>query len=994
MKLQFDANLHYQEQAVSAVVDLFRGQTPKQSNFTVSNYSDQGTMYTDNGIGNKLDLIEDEILENLQAVQLRNGLPQTKTLKKGAYDFDIEMETGTGKTYVYLRTIFELNKAYGFKKFIIVVPSIAIKEGVAKSLEITREHFQTIYNNVVYDSYIYDGSKPEEVRSFAVNDNISIMVINIAAFRKSFDDPDKENKANIIHRAIDKLNGMRPINLIQETNPVVIVDEPQSVEGKPGSVSRKALKSLNALFTLRYSATFVERHEPVYKLDAVDAFNLELVKQIEVASFESLDYHNKAYMKLLSVDNKKSPITAKIELDCEVKGTIKRKAVTVRQGDDLSEKLSGYREVYNGYVVDDIYCEKGNEYVSFTTKPEFLRIGEAVGDIDDRAIKEQQIRKTIEEHLNKELALNHRGIKVLSLFFIDKVSNYRYYDADGVRHNGIYADMFEKNYRELIQRPKYRTLFQDIDLESLPHEVHGGYFSGDKKGGNSDKEWKDTSGTTAVDESAYNLIMRDKEALLSFDSKLRFIFSHSALREGWDNPNVFQICTLNETKSEVKKRQEIGRGLRLCVNQKGERQHGFAINTLTVMANESYEKFAASLQKEYEEEEGIRFGVLESHSFANIPVRQSDGSTVYLGAEKSEQVYQAFKAYGYLDAKDEVTDDLRKALKNNALQVPAELVEHKNAIAAVCKKAAGGLNIKPTNAKRTVHLNKERFLSEDFKELWDRIKYKTTYHVEFDSEKLVEQCCEKMQLNLNVGAAKLMYTKAKVQVSEGGVDTTETQRLSVMTTDGKEQLPDIITYLQNRTGLTRRTIVKILTESKTLDLFKKNPQTYMEEVAKIITSTMRLFIVDGIKYTKLGDTEFYAQELFDTQELTGYLERNMFESHRSVYDYVVYDSDVECRFAEQLEHNENVKVYAKLPDWFKVPTPLGSYNPDWAVVVEDDGQRKLYFVVETKGSVEEESLRPTELAKIRCGEKHFEALGNEARFLRANGFESFAQRGW
>lgn len=992
MKLQFDANLHYQEQAVSAVVDLFRGQTPKQSNFTVSNYSDQGTMFTDNGVGNKLELVEDEILENLQAVQLRNGLPQTKTLKKGAYDFDIEMETGTGKTYVYLRTIFELNKAYGFKKFIIVVPSIAIKEGVAKSLEITREHFQTIYNNVVYDAYIYDGSKPEEVRSFAVNDNISIMVINIAAFRKSFDDPDKENKANIIHRAIDKLNGMRPINLIQETNPVVIVDEPQSVEGKPGSVSRKALKSLNALFTLRYSATFVERHEPVYKLDAVDAFNLELVKQIEVASFESLDYHNKAYMKLLSVDNKRSPITAKIELDCEVKGTIKRKAVTVRQGDDLSEKLSGYREVYNGYVVDDIYCEKGNEYVSFTTKQEILRIGEAVGDIDDWAIKEQQIRKTIEEHLNKELALNHRGIKVLSLFFIDKVSNYRYYDADGVRRNGIYAEMFEKNYRELIQRPKYRTLFQDIDLESLPHEVHGGYFSGDKKGGNSDKEWKDTSGTTAVDESAYNLIMRDKEELLSFDSKLRFIFSHSALREGWDNPNVFQICTLNETKSEVKKRQEIGRGLRLCVNQNGERQHGFAINTLTVMANESYEKFAATLQKEYEEEEGIRFGILESHSFANIPIQQPDGSTAYLGVEKSEQIYQAFKACGYLDAKDEVTDTLKIALKTNTLQVPAELAEHKHAIAGVCKKAAGGLNIKPANDKRPVHLNKERFLSEDFKELWDRIKYKTTYKVEFDSEKLVEQCCEKMQLELNVGAAKLMYTKAKVQVSEGGVDTTETQRLSVMTTDGREQLPDIITYLQNRTGLTRRTIVKILTESKTLNLFKKNPQAYMDQVAKLISSTMQLFIVDGIKYTKLGDTEFYAQELFDSEELTGYLERNMFESHRSVYDYVVYDSDVERNFAEQLENNESVKVYAKLPDWFKVPTPLGSYNPDWAVVIEDNGLNKLYFVVETKGSVEGKDLRPKEQAKIRCGEKHFAALGNDAKFVKADGFQRFAER--
>lgn len=992
MKLQFDANLHYQEQAVSAVVDLFRGQMPKQSNFTVTNLSDQGTMFTDNGVGNRLELVEDEILENLQAVQLRNGLPQTKALKKGAYDFDIEMETGTGKTYVYLRTIFELNKAYGFKKFIIVVPSIAIKEGVAKSLEITREHFQTVYESVVYDTYIYDGSRPEDVRSFAVNDNISIMVLNIAAFRKSFDDPEKENKANIIHRAIDKLNGMRPISLIQETNPIVIVDEPQSVEGKGATASKKAMESLNALCTLRYSATHVEKHNLVYKLDAVDAFDLELVKQIEVASFESLDYHNKAYMKLLSVDNKKSPITAKIELDCEVKGTIKRKAVTVRQGDDLSEKLSGYREVYNGYHIDNIWCEPGNEYVSFTAKPEILRLGEAVGDIDDRAIKEQQIRKTIEEHLNKELALNHRGIKVLSLFFIDKVANYRYYDADGVRHNGIYADMFEKNYRELIQRPKYRTLFQDIDLDSLPHEVHGGYFSGDKKGGNSDKEWKDTNGTTAADESAYNLIMRDKEKLLSFDSKLRFIFSHSALREGWDNPNVFQICTLNETKSEVKKRQEIGRGLRLCVNQNGERQHGFAINTLTVMANESYEKFAATLQKEYEQDEGIRFGILESHSFANIPIQQPDGSTAYLGAEKSEQIYQAFKACGYLNAKDEVTDDLRKALKANTLQVPAQLAEHKHAIAGVCKKAAGGLNVKPAGDKRTIHLNKERFLSEDFRELWNRIKYKTTYKVDFDSEKLVEQCCEKMQLELNVGAAKLMYTKAKVQVSEGGVDATETQRLSVMTTDGREQLPDIITYLQNRTGLTRRTIVKILIESKTLNLFKKNPQVYMDQVAKLISSTMQLFIVDGIKYTKLGDTEFYAQELFDSEELTGYLERNMFESRRSVYDYVVYDSDVEHGFAEKLENNESVKVYAKLPDWFKIPTPLGSYNPDWAIVIEDNGQNKLYFVVETKGSIEGKDLRPTELAKIQCGEKHFAALDNDAKFVKADSFQKLTEQ--
>ncbi|MEA5050756.1 MAG: DEAD/DEAH box helicase family protein [Oscillospiraceae bacterium] len=990
MKLQFDANLQYQEQAVSAVVDLFRGQTPKQANFTVSAYAGQvGMEDTDHGIGNKLELTEDELLANLQAVQLRNGLPQTKALRRGVYDFDVEMETGTGKTYVYLRTIFELNKAYGFSKFVIVVPSLAIKEGVYKSLQITQEHFNNLYDNTVYDYFVYDSNKLEQVRSFAVSDHITIMVINIDAFRKSFDDPDKETKANIIHRQNDKLNGMRPIELIKETNPFVIVDEPQSVEGKGATASKKAMASLNAMCTLRYSATHVVKHNLIYKLDAVDAFDMELVKQIEVASFESVDYHNNAYMKLLSVDNKKSPITAKLELDCEVGGAIKRKAVTVRQGDDLSEKKLGNRAIYEGYIIDEIYCEQGNEYVSFSTKPGILRIGEAVGDIDDRAIKEQQIRKTIEEHLNKELALNHRGIKVLSLFFIDRVANYRYYDADGVRHNGPYAEMFERNYKELIARPKYRTLFEDIDVDVPVEQVHAGYFSGDKKGGNSDKEWKDTNGTTAADESAYNLIMRDKEDLLSFKTKLRFIFSHSALREGWDNPNVFQICTLNETKSEVKKRQEIGRGLRLCVNQNGERQHGFAINTLTVMANESYDKFAAALQKEYEEDEGIRFGILESHSFANIPVKQADGGTAYLGTEKSELIYSAFKASGYIDEKDRVTDALKTALKTNTLVVPQQVAEHKDAIAAVCKKASGNLNIKPAADKRVVSLNKELFLGEDFRVLWDKIKYKTTYRVDFNTEALVEKCCEMLQQGLNVNAAKLLYTKAKVNVSEGGVDAAETQRLSVLTSTAREQLPDIVTYLQNRTNLTRKTIVEILIRSKTLDAFKKNPQTYMEDAAKIISSVMRLLIVDGIKYTKLGDTEYYAQELFDSEELTGYLERNMIESHHSVYNYVVYDSEVERGFAESFEHNESVKVYAKLPDWFKISTPLGSYNPDWAVVIEDNGQSKLYFVVETKGNILTDALRPTESAKIKCGEKHFEALGQGAQFVKADSYEKF-----
>ncbi|KXL53692.1 type III restriction enzyme, res subunit [Anaerotignum neopropionicum] len=983
MKLQFDAKLPHQKQAVSAVVDLFRGQTPKQSNFTVSAYAGQiGLNDTEHGIGNKLELTEDEILANLQDIQLRNGLPQTKRLKKGAYDFDVEMETGTGKTYVYLRSIFELNKAYGFSKFVIVVPGIAIKEGVYKSLEITKDHFGNLYDNTVYDYFIYDRTKLEQVRSFAVSDHISIMVINIEAFRRSFVDETAENKANIIHRQNDKLNGMRPIELIRETSPFVIIDEPQSVDTTPKS--KEAIASLNPLCTLRYSATHVEKHNLLYKLDAVDAFDLELVKQIEVASFESVDYHNNAYMKLISVDNKKSPITAKIELDCDVKGSVKRKAVTVRQGDELSASKLGNREIYDGYIVDDIYCEKGNEYVSFSTKPTILRIGEAVGDIDDLAIKEQQIRKTIEEHLNKELVLNHQGIKVLSLFFIDRVANYRYYDGAGNPQKGIYAQLFEKHYTELIQRPKYRTLFNDIDLDTTANEVHNGYFSTDKKG-----VFKDTNGTTAADDDAYNLIMKEKEKLLSFDTKLRFIFSHSTLREGWDNPNVFQICTLNETKSEVKKRQEIGRGLRLCVNQNGERQHGFTINTLTVMANESYEDFAAKLQKEYEAEEGIRFGIIEKHTFANIPVKKEGGSVEYLGVQKSEQIYSVFKACGYVDAKDNVTDKLKAALKTNTLAVPEEVVEYKAAIAAVCKKASGNLNIKPAANRRTVSLNKKLYLGEDFKELWDKIKYKTTYAVDFDSKVLIEKCCESLHQTLSINAAKLVYSKAKVNVSVGGVDTAETQRLSVMTSDIKETLPDVVTYLQNRTNLTRKTIVEILIQSSTLHLFKKNPQAYMEDAAKCITSVMKLLIVDGIKYTKLGESEYYAQELFDTQELTGYLERNMIESHRSVYNYVVYDSGVERSFAESFESNESVKVYAKLPDWFKIATPLGSYNPDWAVVIEDNGQNKLYFVVETKGNILDEALRPTEREKIKCGEKHFEALGKATQFVKADSFKDF-----
>lgn len=986
MKLKFDASLPYQQEAIASIVELFRGQTPMQTNFTVSSYAKQAGLFeSEHGVGNRLELDEEEILQNLQAVQLKNGLPQSVRLKSNQYDFDVEMETGTGKTYVYLRTIFELYKNYGFSKFIIVVPSLAIKEGVFKSLQITGEHFKNIYENTMYEYFVYDSEKLDQVRSFALNDFISIMVINIDAFRRSFTDTEKESKANIIHRPNDKLNGMKPIELIQETHPFVIIDEPQSVDTTPKS--KEAIRSLNPLCTLRYSATHVDKHHLVYKLDAVDSYELGLVKQIEVAGFESKNYHNRAYLKLISVDNKKVPITAKVEIDkIDRTGKVQRKAITVKSGDDLYEK-SGGRDIYDGYIINEIYCETGNEYVDFTSKPDILKIGMVIGDVDDDIIKEQQIRKTIEEHLDKELILNNKGVKVLSLFFIDRVANYRFYDEEGQAQKGKYALMFEKNYRELVRKPKYATLFSKIDIETEVENVHDGYFSTDKKG-----KAKDTSGNTAADDDAYNLIMKDKERLLSFDTKLRFIFSHSALREGWDNPNVFQICTLNETKSEVKKRQEIGRGLRLCVNQQGERLHGFEINTLTVMANESYEQFAESLQKEYEADTGIRFGILQTHSFANITVPQMDGSIQYLGQEASESLYKHFAEKGYVDAAGNVQDCLRLALKNKQVDVPIGFKSLLPAIESVCHKVCGGLNIKNNQDKRQISLNKQVFLSPDFEALWNRIKYKTTYSVTFDSQKLIDKCCEQLQLSLSVSSAQLVYRKAGLMISEGGVGTEEKDYVPVKVERAGEALPDIIAYLQNKTNLTRKTIAEILVKSGTLHLFKKNAQRYMEEVARIIGAQMRLMIVAGIKYTKIGEDEFYAQELFNEQELTGYLSKNMIESSKSVYSYVVYDSENERSFAEKFEANQRVKVYAKLPEWFKIATPLGSYNPDWAVLVEKDGTDKLYFVLETKSNTLFDSLRPTEHAKIFCGRKHFAALGTEAVFDAVDDFEDFIEK--
>ncbi|MCP4762635.1 MAG: DEAD/DEAH box helicase family protein, partial [archaeon] len=953
MKIKFNPDLAYQKDAVNATLGIFEGQEIRQINFSVPMIKKDLQMdlfkkQSHLGIGNKLELLDDEVLENVRKIQIKQGLKQSENLDAiKSMDFTVEMETGTGKTYVYLRSIFEMNKSYGFTKFIIVVPSIAIKEGVYKSLQITEKHFKQLYENIQYDFFIYDSQKREQVRSFATSDYTQIMVINIDAFRKSFTDPTKENKANLIHRPDDRMSGYKPIEFLQATNPIVIIDEPQSVDNTPKS--KKAISSLNPLCTLRYSATHKEQYNLMYKLDSIEAYDQKLVKQIEVASINVKDGHNKAYIKLIAVNNKQSPVKAKIEFDVMQSGKVKRVSRWLRSGDDLYE-LSKGRTIYEGYIINEIYCAQDKEYIDFTSKPEIIKLNQSVGDVDQDQYKRLQIRKTIEEHLEKELKLNKQGLKVLSLFFIDKVSNYRFYDDDGNPQKGKYARIFEEEYGQLIKKPKFHTLFKEVDIETLPKQVHNGYFAVDKKkdtkGNNLYKESKG-KGTTIADGSAYELIMKDKEKLLSFDSKLKFIFSHSALKEGWDNPNVFQICTLNETTSVMKKRQEIGRGLRIAVNQDGERVHGFDVNTLTVMANESYDDFVRQLQKEIEEDEGIKFGILEKHSFANIVTTDENNNSKYLGAKESENLWQYFLDKNYITQNGKIQDKLRKDLKENRVELPKEFEKAAAQIDNVLKKIAGKLNIKNADDKEIVNLNKAVYLGEDFKQLWNKIKYKTTFRLDFDVNDLIEKCAQYIKNHLIVGKTKFIYEKDKIKILKSGIEGGEVHE-SIHVYDVKDyQLPDIISFLQNETNLTRKTLVTILIKCNRLNDFKNNPQKFIDEVSVIIKNQMRHFIVDGIKYEKIGDNHYDAQELFENEELTGYLNKNMLESQKSVYQHVIYDSDVEAEFAKSFEQSEDVKVYAKLPAWFKIDTPLGSYNPDWAVLIERDGKEKLYFVVET-----------------------------------------------
>ena len=1031
MKLKFK-NQEFQTDAASAVVDLFKGQEKLQSTFEITNIESADLVnQTEFGVGNVVRISKEELLNNMHEIQRKNNLPLTDDIvdENGAphLSFSEEMETGTGKTYVYTKTIFELNKRYGFTKFIIVVPSVAIREGVYKSLEVTREHFENQYDNVPCRYFIYNSSKLSDVRQFATSSNIEIMIINIDAFKKA---------ENIINQAQDKLNGETAMKYIQATNPIVIIDEPQSVDNT--DKAKEAIASLNPSCVLRYSATHREKINLMYRLTPVDAYQMGLVKQICVSSNEVANDFNKPYVKLLSVSNENG-FKAKIELDVESKGgSVSRKTVTVKPNDDLF-LISGERELYDGYAIAGIDCTPGFECIEFSNT-ETVMLGKSIGSIDENIIKEAQIKKTIRIHLDKELRYRDHGIKVLSLFFIDEVKKYR--TPEGGK--GLYAEMFERCYNELINLPKYQPL-----KSQFPHDVtaiHDGYFSQDKKGA-----LKDTKGDTAADYDTYNTIMRDKEWLLSYDCPLRFIFSHSALKEGWDNPNVFQICTLIEQKSTFTCRQKIGRGLRLCVNQDGERIEDKNINVLHVVANESFSEFAETLQKEIETETGVKFGTLQISLFSGMTYTETKKVEKTITKDQAQTVVEALKTVGaitaegkvdttkaeivipkeletvkeevikvieeeqtvdveqiagksyteevteektvtYDDAQELIThfeqkgyvsksgkikDTMKEALLHGTLDLPKKFEAARERLESIVKKADNKLPIRDDSKEVIVRLNKQVMLSPEFMELWNKIKQKTAYRVQIDTDVLVENCVKELKAMPEIPKARLITKTASYDIRNAGVGYVETETRLEDLKDTYSSLPNILGIISEETLIKKATVAEIIQKSGRAQDFLNNPQAFMEQCLEIIRHNRHALAIDGIKYVKLDGKEYYAQEIFDSTELVANLDKNAVRVEHSIYDHIIYDSStVEKPFAVALDKDPDVKMFFKIPDRFKIDTPIGTYNPDWAVLWERNGEQKLYFILETKGTESLFNLKTPEQLKIHCGKEHFKALGN------------------
>ncbi len=971
MEFKFDAYQQYQLDAISSVVQLFDGQ-PGDAEKLVTTLRGQLILEDDaqeafdfdlpqevGAVGNNLVLDHSAILQNLQAVQDKNGLEVRETLAGDALDFDIEMETGTGKTYVYLRSIFELARAYRFTKFVILVPSVAIREGVITSINDMRQHFRELYPESPFDFTVYSGKSAEEVQGFATSTNVQIMLMTIDSIRG-------DANSRIMHQTRDKLNGLRPIDYLKATHPVVIMDEPQNMESV---LSQSAIGELDPLATVRFSATHRKHRNVVYRLDPVDAHDLGLVKQIVVAEVAQRGSDATPYVKLLEV--KRDPWEAKLELVVRAKdGSLSRRPVKAKTNQDLAN-LTG-NSPYEGMWINTIEIDP--EQVELN-KPGWLQVGEEVGGSTD-SIYREMIRETIREHLRKEMQLRPRGIKVLSLFFVDKVASFLGDGSNNLDANGPFVQWFDELFRE--ERAK-SAQWQAL-LPQDPSELRRAYFSQIKKrGGMAHFQDSSETRTTKADDDAYELIMQDKAGLLDENQPVRFIFSHSALREGWDNPNVFQICTLREVGREVERRQTIGRGLRLPVDRTGERVPDLGIAQLTVVANESYQNFAKSLQTEYEKS-GVEIGRVRPQEFSKIPLFSEHiepGGTEFFGFERSNALYQHLEAEGFVkDGK------LTPAYQPNQLGFDLRLepffAPYESMIIDHIGRASMDKYVKPASKRQPRRLNKELFANPEFEEFWRKIVRRTTYRVSVDRDDLIAKAVAVIKEAPTVEPLRIQVTRAGVKILRGG---TKAEERGVRSADlkGSYDLPDIITELQEATSLTRKTIVDVLVGSERLAEFIGNPNDFIQMVKTRLQSVLAEIVVEGIQYEQIGG---YVYELRELQR-EGLEEKDRFidqmyklqHPEKSDFDYVVYDSAPEREFAELLDNREDVKLFMKLPAKFKISTPVGDYNPDWAIIKHEDGAERIYMIRETKSTLNEIKRRPTENAKIKAATKHFAAIG-------------------
>lgn len=1016
MKFNFKIQ-QYQTDAVEAVMKVFQGQgfhdkisyirdlgrqTELQDQQMVLDMSElDSDLYdplSDTGYKNEaLELSDEQLLRNIQKLQNENNIKQSTSLNKdlGRCSLDIEMETGTGKTYVYIKTMFELNKRYGWSKFIVVVPSIAIREGVKKSFEITADHFMEHYGKKAR-FFIYNSSNLNQLDNFSQSSGINVMIINTQAFASSLKEDGRSKEARIIYSKRDEFGSRRPIDVIKANRPIIILDEPQKMGG---GVTQKALKNFTPLFSLNYSATHAKQHNPVYVLDALDAFNKRLVKKIEVKGFEVKNFRGTdsyLYLEQIVLSSKKPPM-AKIELEIGYNKSINRETRILGVGDDLFF-VSQEMEQYRGYTISEVDPLTGT--VTFTNG-EKIHTGDVVGDVSEQDMRRIQIRETILSHFEKEERLYNMGIKTLSLFFIDEVAKYRQYDVDGNEVLGEYGQMFEQEYLHVLNEyiTLYNTPYQEY-LKSTCSDVsavHKGYFSIDKKTGRSIDSSLKRGSEFSDDISAYDLILKNKERLLSFEEPTRFIFSHSALREGWDNPNVFQICTLKHSDSNTAKRQEVGRGLRLCVNQSGNRMDVETcgdsvhdINMLTVIASESYKTFVSDLQSDIKTVLYDRPTVATSEYFAGKYVKVNDVPTL-IDDTVAHNIEFYLISNGYVDIKRKVTDKYRADVANGTVApLPLELAPMAEGIHALIQSVYDDSIL--ANMFKDGHESKvkdnplnENFAKKEFQALWKQINRKYAYTVDFDSEELIRKAIA--HINEKLFVSELQYTTTigrqrdkmdEYELDRGASFSGERTRTQTLKHAGTSQIKyDLVGKVAEGTTLTRRTaarILKGLREDK-LYMFRLNPEEFISKVVRLIKEQKATMIVEHISYDQIEGE--YDSTIFTAEKNTQPFDK-AFLAKKAIQDYVFTDGSaeksIERRFAEDLDAAEEVCVYAKLPRTFQIPTPVGNYSPDWAIAFYEGAVKHIFFVAETKGTMESLSLRPIEQAKISCAKKLFNEM--------------------